>query len=143
MLRLFPLLAAFTALLVISSCKEDIEFDGEFEETAVIYGLLDKADSIHYIKITRAFGGSNNSLEVAQIEDSSYFTDIVVVVDEVVNGNIARSWTLEDTILTNKEEGVFYSPDQKVYYFNTPPAQPLISTATYRLTATINGGEYV
>lgn len=143
MLRLFPLLAAFTALLAMTSCKEDIEFNGEFEETAVVYGLLDQADSIHYIKITRAFGGSNNALEVAQIEDSSYFTDIVVVVDELVNGSVARSWTLDDTTLTNKEEGVFYSPDQKVYYFKTTPGQPLIATASYRLTATINGGEYV
>lgn len=143
MLRLFPLFAAFTAVLLMTSCKEEIEFNGDFEETAVVYGLLDQADTIHYIKITRVFGGSNNSLEVAQIEDSSYFTDIVVVVDELVNGSVARSWTLNDTTLTNKEEGVFYSPDQKVYYFKTTPGQPLISTASYRMTATINGGEYV
>lgn len=143
MLRLFPLFTALITLLAVTSCKEEIEFNGDFEETAVVYALLDQADSIHYVKITRAFGGSNNSLEVAQIDDSSYFSDVVVVIDEVVNGNVARSWTLEDTILTEKEEGVFYSPDQKVYYFKTTPSQPLISTATYRLTATINGGEYI
>jgi hypothetical protein len=140
-LRLFPLITAIL-VLSLSSCNEDIEFDGDFEETAIVFGLLNQADSIHYIKITRAFGGSNNSLEVAQIPDSSYFQDIEVVVDEVINNTITRSWTLGDTILTNKVPGVFYSPEQKVYYFKTEPGSPLVTNATYKFHATVNNGEF-
>lgn len=140
-LRLFPLIAGLL-VLGLTSCNEDIEFDGDFEETAIVFGLLNQADSIHYIKITRAFGGANNSLEVAQIPDSSYFQDIEVIVDEVINNNVTRSWTLDDTILTNKVPGVFYSPEQKVYYFKTDPGAPLLTSATYKFRATVNNGEF-
>jgi len=141
-LRLFPFVATIL-LLGISSCNEDIDYNGDFEETAIVYGLLNQADSIHYIKITRAFGGSNNSIEVAQIADSSYFTNIDVVVDEVINNVVTRSWTLDDTLLVNKEEGVFYSPEQKVYFFKTGTSNPLVTTATYKLRATVNNGEFI
>ena len=61
-----------TSLVLIASCEDDSNFAGEHVETPVLFGLLDKNDSLHYVKITRTFGGSNNSLEVALIEDSSY-----------------------------------------------------------------------
>jgi hypothetical protein len=140
-LRLFPLITGLL-VLALTSCNEDIEFDGDFEETAVVFGLLNQADSIHYIKITRAFGGNNNSLQVAQIPDSSYFQNIEVIVDEVINNNVVRSWTLGDTTLTNKVPGVFYSPQQKVYYFKTTPQAPLLASATYKMRATVNNGEF-
>lgn len=141
-LRFFPLVVGLLTL-GLTSCNEDIEYDGDFVETAVVFGLLDQADSVHYIKITRAFGGGNNSLEVAQIPDSSYFQNIDVVVDEVISGAVTRSWTLDDTILTDKAPGVFYSPDQKVYYFTTTDANPLVTNATYKLRATVNNGEFI
>lgn len=158
---LYSLLLASLAL--VSSCEDDIDFAGDHVETPVLFGLLDKNDSLHYVKITRTFSGSNNSLEVAQIEDSSYFQDVELKVEEWValppNNvfTLVRTWTLEDTILTNKVPGAFYSPNQKVYYFKTevynslnPPASgdgnlnvALKDDATYRLTATINGGQIV
>src|SRR3990167_5736058 len=140
--RLFPLVVGLLTL-GLTSCNEDIEYDGDFKETAIVFGLLDQADSVHYIKITRAFGGGNNSLEVAQIADSSYFQNIYVVVDEVIGGAVTRSWTLDDTILENKAPGVFYNPDQKVYYFTTTDANPLVTNATYKLRATVNNGEFI
>ena len=66
---LFPLVA----LLVfgLSSCNEEIDFAGSASEAPVLYCLLDQADSIHYVKLTRAFAGNNNAVEVAQIADSA------------------------------------------------------------------------
>ena len=59
------------ALLVASlqSCNQDIDITGDFEETAVVYGLIDQADSVHLIKITRAFIGPGNALEISTIPD--------------------------------------------------------------------------
>ncbi len=152
-----------TSLVLIASCEDDIDFAGDHVETPVLFGLLDKNDSLHYVKITRTFGGSNNSLEVAQIEDSSYFQDVDIKVEEwapLPPNNVftkVRTWVLRDTILTNKVPGAFYSPNQKVYYFKTetynianPPVigdpntnVALKDEATYRLTASINGGQIV
>ena len=49
-------------LVVINSCNEKVKLVGNFQETAVVYGLLDQADSLHYIKINRAFIGPRNAL---------------------------------------------------------------------------------
>lgn len=144
----------FSALLLLTflgtqSCNEDITLTGNFEETAVVYGLIDKSDSVHMIKITRAFIGPGNSLNIAQIPDSNYFQNITATVTEKINGATGRSWTLLDTIVTNKEtDGVFYAPEQKVYAFYTnsidnssnPTFLPLNDNATYELHIVINTG---
>ncbi|MNK24830.1 hypothetical protein D3C87_431450 [compost metagenome] len=160
----FSLYSILLASLVFTtSCEDDIDFSGDHVETPVLFGLLDKSDSLHYVKITRTFGGGNNSLQVAQIEDSSYFQDVDIVIEEWVplgqtnNPTLVRSWTLKDTVLTNKAPGAFYSPNQKVYYFKTNVFNPLNNPnpgdgnpmtalkqeATYRMTATVNGGQIV
>jgi len=141
LLRLFPFLAIALSL-TMTSCKEDIDFAGESQKTAIVYALLNQADSIHYIKITRAFDGANNSLEVAQIPDSSYFPVLSATVTEEINGVTVRSWNLQDTVLNNKLPGVFYSPEQKVYYFKTPAGGALSENGLYKLDINVNNGEY-
>ncbi|MEY3126717.1 MAG: hypothetical protein RL273_870 [Bacteroidota bacterium] len=144
-------------LIVLNSCNEKIKLIGDFVETAVIYGLLDQADSLHYIKINRAFIGPGNALEIAQIADSSYFTNVDATISEYLNGNLTRSWLLRDTILDNKDpNGVFYAPEQKVYYFKTMPTgfNGVIQTSTnpqmtslnpqaiYKIDIVINNGVF-
>jgi hypothetical protein len=129
--------------LSISSCSEDINLVGDFKETAVIVGLLDQQDTLHYVKITRAFIGPGNSLQIAQIPDSSYFQQVDATIKETKNGTVYREWTLQDTIIQNKDEnGVFYAPEQKVYYFKTSSSAPLDASMTYKLHVTVNGGEF-
>ena len=109
-------------LALFTNCSEEVNLNGDFKETAVVYGLLDHSDSLHFIKITRAFIGPGNALEIAQIPDSSYFDDVELTVSEYVGGIFQRSWLLSDTIVTNKDvDGAFYAPEQKVYYFKTLP----------------------
>ena len=143
--------------LLLQSCSEDVELIGDFKETAVVYGLLNHADSLHYVKITRAFIGPGNALEIAQIPDSSYFDQVDATVTELVNGNVTRTWILKDTVVQDKDtNGVFYGPEQKVYYFKTlatganeaiqTSSNPLLSslkpTATYQFHAVINNGAF-
>lgn len=140
---LLGFLAALTLILTFQSCNEDIELSGDFEETAVIYGILDQADSVHMIKITRAFIGPGNALEIAQIPDSNYFDSVEGTVTEYIGGAIARVFTLADTIVDNKDpNGVFYAPQQKLYYFKTTTVNPLRGDAEYQLDIVINGGQF-
>ncbi|MNU57025.1 hypothetical protein D3C71_461340 [compost metagenome] len=160
----FSLCAIILAsVALVSSCEDDIDFAGDHVETPVLFGLLDKNDSLHYVKLTRTFGGSNNSIDVALIEDSSYFQNAEIVIEEWASlppNNVytkVRSWILRDTVLTTKIPGAFYSPNQKVYYFQTQvfntlnpptigdqnPTVALKDEATYKLIATINGGQIV
>ncbi len=124
--KLFAVYSCLLAFVLLTSCSEEITLTNDQKETAVIYGLLDQADTIHYIKINRAFSGKNNSLEVAQIPDSSYFKDVQAFVYEIKKGDTLRKWKLRDTLIENKEPGIFYGPIQKVYYFETTKNAPLI-----------------
>jgi len=155
--------AFFISLFTLTySCSEKINLTGDFKETAVIYSLLNHSDSIHFIKITRAFIGPGNALEIAKIPDSSYFNQVEATVSEYVSGNLIRTWVLQDTLIQNKEtNGAFYGPEQKVYYFKTlpttvsssgqngiiqtspnPQLTSLNPNAIYKFKAIINGGEF-
>lgn len=136
-------LLVISTLLGFTSCNEDIQLSGEFRETAIVYGLLDVSDTVHMIKITRAFIGPGNSIDIASNPDSSYFASVEATISEKVNGIVVRSWVLGDTIVTNKEtNGLWYSPEQKLYYFSTPSASPLKDNAVYDLNIVVNGGEF-
>ena len=146
----------------LTSCSEEVNLTGDFKETAVVYGLLDHADSLHFVKITRAFIGPGNALEIAQIPDSSYFDNVELTVSEYLGGALQRTWLLQDTIVTNKDvDGAFYAPEQKVYYFKTLPTvissmgvpgtvqtspNPLLTSlkpgCTYKMKAKINDGAF-
>ena len=115
-------ICAVGTLCILFSCSEKIDLIGDFKETAVVYGLLDHSDSLHYVKITRAFIGPGNAVEIAQIEDSSYFNTVDATIEELDGNNIVRTWILRDTTIENKDtNGLFYAPNQKVYYFQTLP----------------------
>lgn len=143
------LLLLLPVVLILFSCKEDVDLIGEFKETAVIYGLLDQSDSVHMVKITRAFIGPGNSLQIAQIADSSYFNQVNATVSEYIDDiPTGRVWTLKDTLITDKKDGVFYNPDQKVYVFysksidnsSSPTGSSLNTNATYKLNVDVNNG---
>ena len=143
--------------ILFSSCSEKIDLIGNFQETAVIYGLLDQADTLHYIKITRAFIGPGDAMQIAQIADSSYFDQVDATITEELNGSVTRTWQLKDTLIQDKNtNGVFYGPIQKVYYFKTlatgqnevqvispnPNETSLNKDAIYKLKVILNNGEF-
>ncbi|XOV67317.1 MAG: hypothetical protein ACFHU9_17005 [Fluviicola sp.] len=147
---LLLLVAAVAMLFGFNSCNEDITTSGNFQETAVVYGLLDRTDSIHIVKITRAFIGPGNSLEISQIPDSNYFQSVTATVTEQLPGGVTgRTWNLYDTLVDTKEtNGVFYAPEQIVYAFKSgslddsdnPTFASLNTDATYNLRILINEG---
>jgi hypothetical protein len=106
-------------ILLFSSCKEDIIVVKDQKETAVIYGILDPSESIHYIKITRAINGTANALEEAKNETINYFEKVDASVFEIINGDTLGRWKLRDTIISGRSPGLYYGPTQKVYYFTT------------------------
>ena len=140
MLKKFSITFFVAALVGLSSCETDFSLNGEYELTPVVFGLLDQNDSIHMIKITKVFLGDGNYLEYAQNPDSNYFKQVEAQIIELnEEGDEQRRWDLKDTIITGKStDGVFYSPDQKVYYFE---ANDLVETFTYRLVADLNEGQ--
>jgi hypothetical protein len=135
--------ALILGITSLQSCNEKIDLTGGYEETAIVYGLLNQADSLQFIRINRAFIGPGSALDIAQIADSNYFNQIDATISEVLNGTTTRTWTLNDTIIENKDQnGVFFAPNQKLYYFATPLNAPLNKDAVYKLNINVNNGSF-
>jgi len=117
MKKLFRLFLLFLAPGLFVSCETDFKVIADYKEVAIVYGLLNQNDSIHYLRINKAFLGDGNALTYAQVADSSSFgNDIDVVLIETTVSGIENEIQLSDTILFAKDTGVFYSPAQSFYY---------------------------
>ena len=100
-----------------SSCETDFDVIADYKEVAIVYGLMNQSDSVHYLRINKAFLGNGNSLTYATVPDSSSFGgDINVVITAVSPGGIRREIIFDTITLSGKESGDFYAPDQLFYY---------------------------
>ena len=116
------------------SCSTDVDLYADYKDVPVIYGLIDSQSDTNFIKITKAFCGTNddpvNANEAALIYDSSNYPYKLNAYIEELKSNSAQSFQptgrrfqLDTLTIHNKVEGTFYSPDQLLYYttarFNT------------------------
>jgi len=124
-------------LLIVSavSCETDFDINAPQKDIMVVFGLLSQDDSIHYVKITKAFIGESDALVMAQDPANSDYGDVLTVqVEEYSNGSLSRTYNCVRTLITEKEDGGFYAPDQYLYAFTGD----LKSTYEYRLKITHN-----
>lgn len=103
----------------IFGCSTDFDINAEWQDITVVYCLLNQNDNIHYVKITKAFLGDGNALIMATNPDSStYGNNLEVSMEEWIDNIQTNVWFLTDTIIENKDSGIFYFPNQVVYKFN-------------------------
>jgi hypothetical protein len=124
------LLYLFAATITLfSACSTDLDVNGEWKETMVVYGLLDQAQPKQYIKINKAFLGEGNALEYAQIKDSvQYVNSLVVKLKRVSDGT---EYTLSPDATKPKDAGTFFSTDQANAIYSA--AVPIVTTSQYQL----------
>ena len=126
------------ALVFLAGCSTEVDLNSDWKDQTIVYGVMDQNDEYHFIKINKAFLGDGNLYEYAQIRDSSEYRNLYAIIEEVSNGVVVDTYTLRDTTLTNRDTtGVFYAPDQTVYYFKKTA---LNQNNSYRLKIKINQG---
>lgn len=116
------------------SCSTNVDLYCDYKDIPIVYGLIDVKADTNFIKITKAFCGNNenpiDASEVALITDSStYPGKLKAYIMELQSTHgqpyvaTGRSFELDTLTIHNKEEGIFYAPDQKLYFttehFNT------------------------
>ena len=111
-------LALSTLFILIAACDDDFDITADWKDITVVYGLLNQKEDIHYVKINRAFLGEGDALVMAAEKDSStYAQKLDVWMEEYLNGTFTgRIIHFDTTSIYNKEEGIFYAPQQVVYY---------------------------
>ncbi|TSA27924.1 MAG: DUF4249 family protein [Bacteroidetes bacterium] len=102
------------------SCKKELDLNADWKDVTIVYGILNQLDSAHYIKITKAFLGSGNALQYAQISDSSNYRYKMGVTLEAWDGdNLVTTYPFDTTTIDDKDSGVFYFPNQLLYVNNS------------------------
>lgn len=70
------LLLLIYGLISFISCENDFVISTDSATKPLVYAIIDPQDSIHYIKIGKAFSGNNNAYESALIADSIAFQEV-------------------------------------------------------------------
>ena len=123
----FLFFLSLTGLALLNACTTDVDLYADYKDIPVIYGLLNAKADTNYIRINRAFSGSNdshiNANEVALIADSCNYPGKLrayIVEYRNVYGNdyqpTGDTLMLDTTTIRDKHDGIFYSPNQKVYF---------------------------
>ena len=108
MKKIYLLVSVFT--IIFTSCDTEFDVNAEWEEVTVVYGLLDAGDEMktQQIKISKAFLGKMDALQMAQYADSINFDqgELAVKVIRVKNNGIRDTIAL-DEVPTLRNDGVF------------------------------------
>ena len=97
------------------SCKTDIDVNADPTDITVVYGLINPLDTVHYVKINKAFLGEGSALDLAA--NSSNYTYLEDELNVRLDGN-GKSYLL--TRVTNevpKKIGIFDSSINVLYKF--------------------------
>ncbi|HLG03289.1 MAG TPA: hypothetical protein VI731_06815, partial [Bacteroidia bacterium] len=136
-MKKFLLLLLVPALLW--NCSTELDVLDDWEETMVVYCLLDQSSPRQYIRIEKAFLGAESALTMAQVYDSIYYLNQLEVTVQAMdaNGLIQQTFTTSngtvflDTV--EKDPGMFAGPNHVLYSFDTP--YPTLNSAwEYKLT---------
>jgi len=122
--RRIPFFILFIAglLFFLFSCKKDFNPRDEYKDITLVYGLINPVDTLHYIRIHKAFLGPESVIVMAKEPDSSLYPveDLDVRIFEINQRTGNRMpLNVRDTIVVGRKDttGYFYAPDQRAYYF--------------------------
>ncbi len=138
-IQVFYLVAILlTTILVSSSCSNEVDINDDYKEISIVYGLLDQSESRHFVKLTKAFQTEGNVYLAAADQANSQYdpNDVEMWLEEYsINGGFIKSIPMDTVLITKKDSGAFYFPNQLVYA--TKEGVKLSQNKEYRLKAKI------
>ena len=132
-------------VILASACSTDFKVGADYKDYTVVFGLLSRTDTAHYMKITKGFYDEKNSnLLIAQNVDSLYFNNIEVKMYKYAGLNAVDSILLKKVDLNlegyYKDSGIFVNTPNYAYKFK----ELLDPTKKYKLVVkNLNTGKIV
>jgi hypothetical protein len=134
MKKIFLAAVALFGTLGFYSCSDDFEVGAPYKNVTFVYGLLNVNDTAHYIRIQKAFFDEKKSaFSLAKVADSSFYSDLQVLVREMNGGNVVKNIPLTRVNLNDegiiKDTGSFFTAPHYAYKFK----EGLNTSHSYRL----------
>jgi len=135
------LAALLTGILLLNSCSTELDVNAPYKEFTIVYGTIDQSVDTQWIKINKSFLGDGSAFDYAQIRDSNEYAneDLIVEIQQWTNGLQVATFPLQDTVVHNVEPGIFYYPDQKVYFFVQTDVD---QDSDYRIVGIAKGNDF-
>lgn len=132
------------ALLAIgfgTGCSTEVDLNAPYERTPIVFGLLETAVDTQWVRINKTWLGEGNQFDAALIADSSEYlpSEITARVHELNGNQVLQTFALQDTVLGDKEPGLFYGPDHQAWFF--VPSGGLNAASEYRIEVDIADGD--
>lgn len=127
---------------VFTACEDEIDLTAPYKDIAIVYGLLNPNDTVHYIRIEKAFLVNDNALLYSTIPDSIYYPPglIAYMIGYNQAGQIIDSIYLHRVVNEfPKDSGLFASFNNVLY----KGIGPLENNSTYKLTIIKPNGDTV
>ncbi len=102
---------------ILISCDTSLNVNADYKNIPVVFSLLDKNDTIQYIKLNKAFLGETSVSEMAQVSDSLYYDDAIVHIVKYKNNNIVATYEFVKTDTIIKDTGYFASDNNIIYIY--------------------------
>ena len=140
MKKIYLILSVFA--IVFTACETDFDVNSEWEETTVVFGLLDAAKDIQFVKIKKAFLGEADAELRASFSDSVNYipADLEVVLYKINFNDTIDFRVLKDTLIikdlldVDGDPGIFSIENNIIYYFDSPENDNFLSSnRTYSL----------
>lgn len=139
----FIVIVIFISTFFFYACDNDLNVTESWKDITVVYGLLNSAEAVNYIRVEKGFLDENTSaLVVAQRADSLYYANLNVELVELHSmGATTHSLTRVDanTMGLQRDTGIFATTPNYVYKFD----EPINTDANYRLVITKADGQEV
>lgn len=106
--------------VLLTACETDFEVNATWEETTIVYGLLDQSVDTQEIIIYKAFLGEESAYVMAQEADSIFYAEeeLEVFLFGLKGTDTLQNISLDYTLAEGREEGIF-STDYSVVYTTT------------------------
>jgi len=127
------IIVVFIILFVtLVQCKNDFKVNEDWSDISVVYGLISSKDTVHYIRLSKAFLGEQDAYQMAQVSDSLYYKNAIVYIEE--DGTSNKIYFSKDSTI-QKDSGIF-AYDKNIYYKAVANLNP---DAKYKLNIFENG----
>lgn len=120
-MKKITILSFFAALILMVSCQDDLSINAEWESIPVVYCLLNQNETVHYVKVNKAFLGEASAAEMAQVSDSLFYDDAEVWIEKVIRTSAGDDFVekLEFVAVDDidKPEGYFANDRNTLYVY--------------------------
>lgn len=106
--------------VLLSACETDFEVNAPWQETTIVYGLLDQSIDTQEVVIYKAFLGPENAYVMANNPDSIFYeeSELQVYLFGLDGVDTMQKIPLTYTLTDDRENGIF-STDYSVVYATT------------------------